>query len=200
MISWKGDLDAAREVLREKPEQESAWYYFGWIGIYVISREYAEAIEQARLMDDGTPALHAISVNVMSLIAARGNIDDPELPSLEEAGRLLESLLEEMPSTAWLRGSLAANLAVRGLSDAAVQEAKLAVDLTAKDAYEGPGQLENLARIYALVGRHDEAVDLLEQLLKTVYENSITLKILEIHPDWDPLRENPRFKELFGAS
>ncbi len=72
--------------------------------------------------------------------------------------------------------------------------------MTAKDVYEGPEQLENLAQIYAAVGRHDEAIDLLERLLKTVYENSITLDVLKISPDWDPLRESPRFQELFGAT
>ena len=200
MLAWKGDLDAAREILREKPEQDSAWYHFGWIGLHSMSSEYTEAIEQARLVDDGTPFLHALSLNIMAQIAARAKIDDPELPTLEEAARLYEALLEEMPSNAVLRSGLALNLALRGQSDAAVQEAKLAVDLTAKDVYEGPEKLENLAQIYAAVGRHDEAIDLLERLLKTVYQNSITLEMLELNPDWDPLREHPRFKKLFGAS
>jgi len=151
-------------------------------------------------VDDGTPLLHALSLNIMAQIAARAKIDDPELPTLEEAALLYEALLEEMPSHAVLRSGLALNLALRGQSDAAVQEAKLAVDLTAKDVYEGPESLQNLAQIYAVVGRHDEAIDLLERLLKTVYQNSITLELLELNPDWDPLREHPRFKKLFGAS
>ena len=113
---------------------------------------------------------------------------------------MYEALLEEMPSNAGFRSGLAYNLALRGQGDAAVQEAKLAVDLTAKDVYEGPKELENLAKVYTLVGRHDEAIDLLERLLKTVYEDSITLELLKIDPEWDPLRENPRFKKLFGAS
>ncbi len=200
MISWKGDLDAAREILREKPEQDSAWYHFGWIGLHAMSGEYAEAIEQARLADDGTPFLHALSVHIMSSIAARAKIDNPELPTLEEAGRLYEALLAEMPSNAGLRSGLAMNLALRGQSDAAVQEAKLAVNLEAKDAFEGPSKLENLAQVYAEVGRHDEAIDLLERLLKTVYEDSITLELLKINPDWDPLREHPRFNKLFVTS
>ena len=200
MISSKGDLDAAREIMREKPEQDSAWYHFGWIGLHMLSGEYAEAIEQARLVDDSTPVLHAHSVNIISTIEAGAKINNPESPTLEEAGRLIEAILEEMPGNASFRSILAMNLARRGQGDAAVQEAKLAVDLTAKDAYDGPNALEDLAEVYTLVGRHDEAIDLLERLLKTVYEDSITLELLKISPDWDPLREHPRFQKLFGAT
>ena len=68
--------------------------------------------------------------------------------------------------------------------------------LTAKDRVSGPNALENLASVYAIVGRHDEAIDLLERLLKTVYMDSITPWMLEIDPVWDPLRENPQFQAL----
>jgi tetratricopeptide (TPR) repeat protein len=186
--------------MREKPEQESAWYHFGWVGLHVFSGEYAEAIEQARLVDDSTPVLHAHSVNIISAIEAGAKINNPESPTLEEAGLLIEAILEEMPGNASFRSILAMNLARRGQGDAAVQEAKLAVDLTAKDAYDGPNALEDLAEVYTLVGRHDEAIDLLERLLKTVYEGSITLELLKINPVWDPLREHPRYKKLFVAS
>lgn len=138
MLAWKGDLNSAREILREKPEVDTPWYQFGWIGVHSLSGEYTEAMEQARLVDDGTPFLHALSVNIMAIIAAQAEIVDPDLPTLEEASQLYEALLEEMPSHAGLRSGLAKNLAMRGQGDAAVQEAKLVVDLTAKDVYEGP--------------------------------------------------------------
>ncbi len=65
---------------------------------------------------------------------------------------------------------------------------------------DGPKSLEELAIVYAVVGLHDEAIDLLERLLKTVYEDSITLKMLELGRQWDPLREHPRFKNLLASS
>jgi len=57
----------------------------------------------------------------------------------------------------------------------------------------------DLAEVYMLAGRQDEAIDLLARLLKTVYEYPITRELLRLDPNWDPLRENPRFKELMPA-
>lgn len=36
------------------------------------------------------------------------------------------------------------------------------------------------------------------RLLRMVYEGSITRELLRLAPKWDPLRENPRFKELLS--
>jgi serine/threonine-protein kinase len=98
-----------------------------------------------------------------------------------------------------MRANLAENLALRGQYAAAVREAKLAVDLAAKDACSGPAKLYDLANVYALTGREDEAIDLLARLLRTVYEGSLTTETLKNAPEWDPLRENPRFQELLAA-
>jgi serine/threonine-protein kinase len=83
-----------------------------------------------------------------------------------------------------------------GREKEAVSEAKLALDLTAKDLFSGPQDLQNLAAVYAILGRDDDAIDLLERLLSTAYENPITVPALKADPLWDPLRDHPRFKEL----
>ena len=83
-----------------------------------------------------------------------------------------------------------------GRSDEAIQEAKMAVDLTAKDLFQGPEQLENLALIYARTGRSDEALDLVDRLLDKAYSRPLTVHELRLDPRWDPLRASPRFKEL----
>ena len=116
--------------------------------------------------------------------------------SLEEANRALEDVLESAPGNDAVRQWLSISLAILGRDAAAAREAKLAVDLTAKDRFAGPSALENLASVYAIVGRHDEAIDLIERLLETVYQNSITPRMLEIDPTWDPLRQDPRFQAL----
>ena len=79
-----------------------------------------------------------------------------------------------------------------------IREARLAVDTAAKDAFAGPARLQDLADVHALAGRHDEAIDLLERLLNTVYEGSLTHQELRLNPAWDALRENPRFLEIEG--
>ena len=75
-------------------------------------------------------------------------------------------------------------------------ESKLIVERTKKDKFFGPRSLQDLAAIYATVGRADDAIDLLEQLLDTVYVERITPHMLKIDPVWDPIRDNPRFQAL----
>ncbi len=54
--------------------------------------------------------------------------------------------------------------------------------------------LEDVARIYVMVGEFDAAIDQLEFLLSSPGEMSIPL--LRLDPAWDPLRNHPRFKKL----
>jgi TolB-like protein len=51
-----------------------------------------------------------------------------------------------------------------------------------------------LARVYAHFGEHDEAINLLEQMLPA--PSYLTVHILEVDPIWDPLRDHPRFQAL----
>ena len=63
-----------------------------------------------------------------------------------------------------------------------------------KEAWRGSSRLESLARIYAAVGRHDEAVAVLERLLSVP---SVTVvPMLRLEAAWDPLRDHPGFQGL----
>ncbi len=65
-----------------------------------------------------------------------------------------------------------------------------------KEAYQGAYRVEDLARIYAMVGEYDAAIDQLERLLALP---SITaVPMLRIDPVWEPLREHPRFQALLA--
>ncbi|MHC4487343.1 MAG: TPR end-of-group domain-containing protein [Planctomycetota bacterium] len=48
-----------------------------------------------------------------------------------------------------------------------------------------------------MLGKYDEAIDIVERLLKMRSELSIPL--LRLDPAWDPLRDHRRFKKLVGA-
>jgi tetratricopeptide (TPR) repeat protein len=93
--------------------------------------------------------------------------------------------------------------AYMGRKPEAIREGTRAVELkpVAVDAYDGPEQLCNLALIYAWVGEHEEAISMIEKLLRTpggvfFYEASMSLSELRLRWQWDPLRQDPRFQKL----
>ena len=196
MVRSRGDIEAARKILETKPDDESFFYHLGQYLMNTWSGEYAQAVESARAIDDSTPLFSAYRAHLISAAEALGKGREAARPSLEEANQALESVLESMPDNDRIRGALAQNLALLGREDAAVREVKLIIEKTKKDQFFGPGSRETLAGIYATVGRADEAIGILEQLLGTVYNNRITPHMLQIDPVWDPIRDNPRFQAL----
>ncbi|MBN2588639.1 MAG: protein kinase [Sedimentisphaerales bacterium] len=62
------------------------------------------------------------------------------------------------------------------------------------DAILGPYRIEDLARIYVMVGEYHKAIDQLYYLLEK--PSSLTVPLLKIDPVWDDLRDHPDYKKL----
>jgi len=65
------------------------------------------------------------------------------------------------------------------------------------DALDGPLVATNLAAIYALLGRSEQALELLERLVRQI--GGPTPGTLRIEPQWDSLRDGPRFQKLLAS-
>jgi len=92
-----------------------------------------------------------------------------------------------------------------GKHDDALREGRLAVELKplSKDATDGAIMLCYLALIYARVGENEQAISLIQQLLKTPgavdsVDYSITPNDLKFRWEWDPLRRDPRFVKFYS--
>ena len=80
---------------------------------------------------------------------------------------------------------------------AAITHARRAIALlpASKDAFVGPTYEDTLARIQAHFGDKEDAIAALQHLLSISYAApSVTPALLRLDPDWDNLRDNPRFK------
>ena len=93
-----------------------------------------------------------------------------------------------------------------GRKEDAIREGRRAVELKpiTKDAVDGAIMLSYLAVIYAQTGEKDQALSLLEKLLKTPgtldsVSYSITLNDLRYRWEWDHLRGDPRFQKMLAS-
>ena len=83
-----------------------------------------------------------------------------------------------------------------GRKDDAIREGRRAVELVpvSKDAIDGTDLILNLAVIYAWTGEKDLALKQLAEAAQL--PSSLNYGWLRLHPDWDTLRNDPRFEKI----
>jgi non-specific serine/threonine protein kinase len=111
-------------------------------------------------------------------------------------GRVLSRCEELGWEDSETRMDLGLAYAYLGLKERAIIEGERAVALlpVSRDAFLGPNRVLDLARIYAIVGEPEAAIDQLDYLLSI--PSLLTVGYLRHHPVWDPLRDHPRFQAL----
>jgi tetratricopeptide (TPR) repeat protein len=89
--------------------------------------------------------------------------------------------------------------AALGQRDEAIREGRRAVELmpVSKDAIRGPLLIQYLAVIYAWTGEKDLALDQLS--VATGIPSHLSYGHLRLHPNWDPLRGDPRFEKIVAS-
>jgi tetratricopeptide (TPR) repeat protein len=198
-VLWDGTTDRARLLLESAPNIDSP-----------------EVVYQELLHDlyDRKPelvlaGLEEVSIDAFSLTywyVPRGLLECAVLSRMSERKRaktacasaveLLEREIEETPHDFLLHIALGHTYALLGRSEEAMRAGEQAVELMpiSKDAMDGPDQAIELAKIYTRVGEADKALDLIEELLSI--PSLLSLGLLRLDPDWDPLRDHPRFQAL----
>lgn len=109
---------------------------------------------------------------------------------------MLEDKLSGSPDDPRLYSSLGIAFAGLGRKKEAIEAGKKAVELLPlhRDANGGTFRVEDLARIYVMVGEDEKALEQIELLLSIPADLSTSL--LQLDPAWKPLENNPKFIEL----
>jgi serine/threonine-protein kinase len=114
----------------------------------------------------------------------------------EQAKRIVENDRAHFPEDAKVIAMLASIYAQLGEKTEAQRAAVRAGDLLpiTKDSFDGPILMTTLAAVSAKLGEKDSAIQQLESLVGI--PNGPTPGTLRVEPEWDSLRDDPRFKKL----
>ena len=209
-LIWEGNTEKARAVLAEAQQNiESTEKPFVklLVTLDVFDRDYSKALDRLSTKSEDIDSLGYIDDRGYyipnSLLYARiyGYMNKKELEqaNYESARSILESKIDERPEHARLHAWLGIAYAGLGSKEDAIRKGKLAIELrpVSKHAMEGPIRVEDLARIYVMVGEHNKAIEKLEYLLSI--PGPLSIHLLRLDPAWDPIRNHQRFIDLLES-
>ena len=204
-ISWRGDVEEARRVLAAAIPEVGLGNLVGYLNpdaVFFLPQGEAQATAFKELaprdFEDDT-ALCALSK--AEWYRLRGDTKLARAYS-DTARARLESELRETRSLPWRRGFLGYAYAGLGRRADAVREGLEAEKMVpaSADPMQRAFVTFSVARIYAMVGEKDAAIERLEYLMSI--PSLVSAPLLRVDPTWASLRGDPRFQRLLegGAS
>jgi TolB-like protein/Flp pilus assembly protein TadD len=199
-----GDIAQAQTLLDTIQPKRGDELYFGIVTTNaILLRKYDSAIAliKAQLEDPRAlgSSLGAFEINLGDLERHAGHAAEAAA-AYEKTKQTVNELLSTQPDNTEFLNELA--WAETWLEDKAGAIAHLqraiAILPASKDAVLGPSLEDTLARIQAHFGDKENAISGLQHLLSISYSGNptVTRALLRIDPDWDNLRDDPRFQKL----
>lgn len=201
-MEWKGDLGMMKNLLASLPPDFES---FGTVAldrfnVCFFERKFDEALNV--LWRSPLENLHGQTSTPLpkSFLAAQVYrlIPDAEKAhaEYEHALSIAQRALEESPQDSARHALIGLIYAGLGRKEDAIREGNRALELLpeSKDAMDAPVLVVAMARIYAITGEPEKAIELLHHSLQT--PAGLTMHEIRLDPTWDVLREHPRFKAL----
>lgn len=207
----EGSTEKARTVLAEAMKsvksEEHRYLTELLVNIDVFDGKYQKALDRLSLESQDIDNQEYIDERAYSIpnalpyarICEYMNKKELAKKYYEEARSILELKIQLHPEHAKFHSALGVAYAGLGRKGESIQEGKTAIEMlpTGKDAIRGPDRVEDLARIYVMVGEYDAAIDQIEYLFSM--PGPLSIPLLRLDPAWSPLRDHPRFKKLIES-
>jgi len=197
-ISLHGDVSAARKVLNSaKGKVDSIALIYSWVECDIADRDYQSALN--RLTNVINPHGYDISDYYLTKAFCYQLVDDSSTSTAfyDSARTYLENRDQPISlGQEYLDVNLATAYAGLGMKEKAISEMnKAAARLPlSKDAFDGTTIMHLNAITNVLIGEYESALDLIDTLLSV--PSPLSVPGLRLHPQWDPLRDHPRFQAL----
>ncbi len=196
----RGDIGAARRALDEGREagaiaaNDALYYRLAYFERDVATARALLDVAEDPLFDNQFDIVPK-ALGYAELLTHAGNGEEARA-YYNSARAELRARLGAATDDPRVHSALGITYAGLGRHDRAVQAGEFAVRLMSpeREAWRGVSRVYDLARIYARVGRQDDAIDLLEDILAR--PANVTEHLLRLDPAWDPLRHHPRFAAL----
>ncbi len=189
----EGDIEKALRIIEEAPvvfdPSEVRVLLSLRLFIEILARDYHKALD---ILETDTVDWYLQKANIYWYM---GQLE--QAAAYYDSARVgQEELVKSNPDDYTAHWNLGVIYAGLGRREEAIREGQRAVEIMpiSEDAFDGPTQVLWLAVIYTMVGEQDAAIDRLELLLSIPC--NLTVALLELDPNWDPLREHPRFIAL----
>jgi serine/threonine protein kinase len=203
-IFRNGDVNRADQILKNSLEvvnQDKLWVTFFLVQVRILDGKYNEALkmlfdEPANVLDS---QFHFVPKSkILATIYGLQNNENLEQIYYDSARVVIESKLTKLPDDSRLHSALGIVLAGLGKKDEAIWEGRRATKLLpiTDEAWRGFLRELDLAKIYAMVGEYDLAIDKLEYLLSIPGELSVPY--IKLDPVWRPLLKIPRFQDILA--
>jgi len=199
----EGNTKKALAALEKVPRHQLRDYM--WFTLNMLERNYPAVLDWiASLSYDTYEDQHFYFQKDLAYASVYYAMNDLQLMKThaESVRMVLEKAVVERAEDPRFHAALGLAYAYLDRKEEAIQEGRLAEKLhpVSRDAAQGPIYLLNLAKIYTVIGEHKEAIDQLKYLLSIPHAEYlwqlISIPQLRLDPQWDSLREHPRFEAL----
>jgi non-specific serine/threonine protein kinase len=200
-LCWHGNTQQARAVVQEAVKSTGRTFSLTLAKLDVHDGKYEEALNRFSPKSKGIDNQHDFRPLALRYAIIHGYMKEQEQAKkyYNEAQVILEAKIAENPEDERFHSALGIAYAGLGEEKKAIEHGKRATELmsASKDAVRGPSRHEDLALIYVMLDKYDDAINGLEYLLRI--PGKLSIPLLKNDPAWAPLRELPHFRQLLES-